>query len=650
MGLPFESGYAATGFLPGRVAWIGGGVAAAAPAGVFQAHSRFAVTVLEGMPALAVPQEIGRRFDILLVAPETLSNDACSEWLIGTGLPVVVVGAWPEENIACSTGFYRFDGGLPVDATSFDALDQRIGEVLVEAGMDLHARVVSKDAARNILILVAHRPKQDPRLGWMAHAASEGLRVHQLGVHSPQSNQRVEMAHDACGGLVLSVPMVAYRQGEAVLWGGRCGSDAGAQAAVGQLLWMERLLTMPDAMYLSAVGALGMNGRAVVLRDLLRYFLNTAASLVREGSRLRGVDCIVAADLSTLPAALILGAVFRVKVVYDAHEYWPEADLGSADFEISLWMRLESLLARHAACRFTVSTGLAQLMSENYGLDFQLLPNAEPRRVRRLSPGQAAPADVCVFLFQGGFAQGRGIELLIEAWPSVCAQAHLHLRGPLGEWRERMVELARATGLLERRIFFPLPVDESELVAAAAQAHVGLIPYEPHGANHRHCCPNKLSQYMAAGLPILANDTSFVGGVVRLAGAGLVVDFSSRAALVAAVDCLACDAQTRMAYARNSEGYFASTFHWEAVSAHFYDALNELTANRQAKCLAWFSSGHGLADDVFSCEMGTGQKLGAWVKASLLGIGQVFWGHLPAPAQQRLRPLAERMWRTLQGH
>lgn len=115
-----------------------------------------------------------------------------------------------------------------------------------------------------------------------------------------------------------------------------------------------------------------------------------------------------------------------------------------------------------------------------------------------------------------------------------------------------MLARAAATGLLNKRIFFPLPVDESELVDAAARFHVGLIPYEPHGANHQHCCPNKMSQYMAAGLPMLANETSYVGEVIRRADAGLVVDFRDRQALARAVNLLASDPVARERFARNS--------------------------------------------------------------------------------------------------
>src|SRR5207253_2153006 len=125
----------------------------------------------------------------------------------------------------------------------------------------------------------------------------------------------------------------------------------------------------------------------------------------------------------------------RIPVVFDAHEYWPEADLGAAEFEIRFWEDFERRLLPHTALRATVSPGLAALMERQYGVPFLVLPNAEPRASALPARDAAGPGGPVQFLFQGGFARGRGIDLLIEAWPRVTAQAHLVLRGPSGEFR-----------------------------------------------------------------------------------------------------------------------------------------------------------------------------------------------------------------------
>ena len=41
-----------------------------------------------------------------------------------------------------------------------------------------------------------------------------------------------------------------------------------------------------------------------------------------------------------------------------------------------------------------------------------------------------------------------------------------------------------------------------------------IIPYEPDHVNNRFSCPNKLSQYLAAGLPVITNQLDFVREIV----------------------------------------------------------------------------------------------------------------------------------------
>jgi hypothetical protein len=173
---------------------------------------------------------------------------------------------------------------------------------------------------------------------------------------------------------------------------------------------------------------------------------------------------------------------------------------------------------------------------------------------------------------------------------------------------------------------------------------VGLVPYEPQGANHQHCCPNKVSQYMAAGLAILANDTSFVREVVEAAGAGLVVDFRSRQALVEAVNRLAADASLRRTHAEDARRYFGETFHWEALSADFYGALRRLVHDRPERTLQLFGPGCGLADNSGS-ERGAAWKglyAAAGQRARVTIVDRV-WRNTPEPVRRLARPFARRL-------
>src|SRR5439155_10191173 len=96
-------------------------------------------------------------------------------------------------------------------------------------------------------------------------------------------------------------------------------------------------------------------------------------------------------------------------------------------------------------------------------------------------------------------------------------------------------------GLLGRSVFFLDAVAEAELVAAAAEAEIGIVPYRPLIINDRLSCPNKLSQYLHAGLMVIANDLPYVKSVLTDAQAGLFYNSANLDTLAAVVHRIADD-------------------------------------------------------------------------------------------------------------
>src|SRR5699024_528221 len=63
-----------------------------------------------------------------------------------------------------------------------------------------------------------------------------------------------------------------------------------------------------------------------------------------------------------------------------------------------------------------------------------------------------------------------------------------------------------------------------ELLSWTAGASLGTIPYENTGLNHLYCSPNKLWEYPAAGVPILASDMPEMKKKIDEYGIGVTVD------------------------------------------------------------------------------------------------------------------------------
>jgi len=136
-----------------------------------------------------------------------------------------------------------------------------------------------------------------------------------------------------------------------------------------------------------------------------------------------------------------------------------------------------------------------------------------------------------------------------------------------------MMALADSLGLVKSdAVSFPDAVDTHDLISTASRADIGVIPYAPSSLNNRYCSPNKLSQYMAAGLPIFCNDTEFVKQVVVGNGLGFCVDFGKKGAIAGVVNSISRNDELR-GMASRSKDYFNEQFHWEKTSVPFYEKL-----------------------------------------------------------------------------
>jgi glycosyltransferase involved in cell wall biosynthesis len=222
-------------------------------------------------------------------------------------------------------------------------------------------------------------------------------------------------------------------------------------------------------------------------------------------------------------------------------------------------------------------------MAEEYSLERVLsVPNAEPWRgevAPRRSEASALAGDRVKFLFQGRFGYDRGIEELIRAWARVDgSRSALFLRGPRDAVRDACEDMARELGLLGRSVYVLEPVAEDELVAALMEADVGVIPYKPTILNHLYCCPNKLSQYLQAGLMVLCNELPYVKQVLAEAGAGISFDTRDEATVVAAVTRATNDPELRKRCGRSGQDYARRVFNWQ----QFYPVLDAVYRGQSA--------------------------------------------------------------------
>ena len=444
----------------------------------------------------------------------------------------------------------------------------------------LEYQATSPEAAHNIVILQAHQFGLDPRRdSWYAAGAPDGMIFHNVGVAPETPTAEIT---NASGKLAVEAPRLRWRNGCLDVLARQLAGDPDASAVIRELYFLEYARKQSDTALFDLFGF--PQGKQIeTFRWFIDYLLDNALTLSNAISNAQGIHGIVAINLPSLLPAILMGRLHNVPVIYEALEYWPEADPRQCNAMYHFWKNLESRIARMADLHGTVSPQLAERMTREFDARFDSVPNVVPLADARVPDRETAiaPGDGKVrFLYQGNFAKHRGLEELISCWGDADPRAHLYLRGPGNEYHETLRTLAKEQNCLDRNVHFIDAVPMTDLIAAArADADVGIIPYPPVGANYAACSPNKMGQYFAAGIPILANRTAFVARTVTGANAGQVVDFSRRSQLLAAI-CELCDAATRAQYAQNAGAHFEAEFHWESQAAGFYSRILQALEQR----------------------------------------------------------------------
>jgi len=197
-------------------------------------------------------------------------------------------------------------------------------------------------------------------------------------------------------------------------------------------------------------------------------------------------------------------------------------------------------------------------------------PCPRTRAEEKISPMSLLAEGRLRLLYQGTFGAGRGLEEVLREWSQVDGtKIALFLRGPRNMWLERLEALAEELGLLGKSVYVLPAVLEKDLIGAAQQADIGLIPYKGEELSYRFAGPNKLSQYIHAGLVILGNRLPYVDQIIREGQCGLCYDVRKKGSLAEAVTALVADRTMVERFKKNSLAFSQSEYNWERYEPTF---------------------------------------------------------------------------------
>lgn len=208
-----------------------------------------------------------------------------------------------------------------------------------------------------------------------------------------------------------------------------------------------------------------------------------------------------------IPGVLLKWLNPNSNLVYDAHELETER-AGWSKFNKQIVRFVERRLIKQADVIYVVSESIKKWYEETYNLKNVFL-------VRNISEGVVTSslesinlrailgieANKLVYIYQGAFFEGRGLEEIVKAFALVKDFAHLILLG-----YGRLEDKLRMASEDSLNIHILPPAHPDHILSYTMQADIGLCLIEDVSLSYKYCLPNKLFEYLHAGVPILVSD------------------------------------------------------------------------------------------------------------------------------------------------
>jgi len=278
-------------------------------------------------------------------------------------------------------------------------------------------------------------------------------------------------------------------------------------------------------------------------------------------------QCTIAGDLYSLPAAT---SQSPAKLIYDSREIYTQlAGLAKSPIKQFFWSFIEKRFIHQASTVIVTAESDSKVLKLIYGdIPCIILKNFPAKKSLPTSPIDLhaklnIPPSAPIFLYQGMLHKGRGIEQVLPLLEKFD-DSHYVVLGS-GPFKVDFESEAKQCGVQDR-VHCLGSIPYSELMNYTISATIGFSLIEPLSQSYKHALPNKIFEYAAVGLPVVATDLSEMKKAITEYNLGYCVRFGDEVGLVKAVEKILLEV--------SSEKYEPSNqLFWEAQSDNFLDIL-----------------------------------------------------------------------------
>jgi len=237
------------------------------------------------------------------------------------------------------------------------------------------------------------------------------------------------------------------------------------------------------------------------------YFWFSAARIIRNND----FDYIYCNDLDTLGVMFFLPKKQYGKIIYDAHELFPE-QYGKYSIQKQIWNLVEKLLINRVNKIISPEYHRAKYLKRKYDLiktpfiinNYPTYQRVIPINIREklsINPGKY------IICYSGLLQPNREIETILESLKQLPDYIIILFIGYFSSKKYEILiqELINRFNLKERVIFYG-KVSPDEIVNVIAGCDINISLYKNTDTNNFLCAPNKVFESIMAGVKIITND------------------------------------------------------------------------------------------------------------------------------------------------
>ena len=284
-------------------------------------------------------------------------------------------------------------------------------------------------------------------------------------------------------------------------------------------------------------------------------------------------------DPELISVGLLLKAL-RKKVIYDVHEDYPGAILSK--YYLSLWARrfiagifgvFEGFSAKYFSGIVPATPGIAkrfERLNKN-SVTVQNFPILDELNISETIPWEKRSNAVA---YVGGIGILRGAKEMVEAagLASKKTDVRLILAGDFSPQSFKK-EIESLEGWKQTEYLGYL--SREKVARLLGRIKAGLVLFHPE-PNHISAQPNKLFEYMSAGVPVIASDFPLWRQIVEGAGCGICVDPLNPEEIARAVNTLLTENELAAVMGANGRKAVEEVYNWQNEERKLLDLYQEL--------------------------------------------------------------------------